>query len=83
MLKKYTENPSYGSTKKLEAELKAVNQKLKRVESELAGLRSYHESLINYKSKDTLRLVADTQLLLSPHPPVFQGLRCQRLPHHQ
>ena len=68
MIEKYTENPTYGPTKKLEAELKAANQKLKHLESELTGLRSYHENLINYKGNDTLRVVGDVQLLTSPSP---------------
>ena len=86
LIAKYTENPTYGPTKKLEGELKAANQKLKRLESDLAGLRSYHDSLINIKGNDTLRLVAYFELLLgglTPHPPVLQWLRCQWLSHHQ
>ena len=62
LIEKYTENPSYGPTKKLEGELKAANLKLKRLETELGGLRSWHESLINYKSNDTPRLVEEFQL---------------------
>ena len=59
LIQKYTENPTYGSTKKLEGELKAANQRLKRLESELAGLRSWHENLINHTSNESLRSVAD------------------------
>ena len=59
MIDKHRENPNFGPTKKMEGELKVANQKIKNIETELEGLRSYHENLINYTSNNTLRLVPD------------------------
>ena len=55
MIDKHRENPNFGPTKKMEGELKVANQKIKNIETELEGLRSYHENLINYTSNNTLR----------------------------
>ena len=55
MIDKCKENPNFGSTKKMEGELKAATQKINTIEAELESLKSYHENLINYTSSDTLR----------------------------
>ena len=64
MIEKYIENPSYGPTKKLEGELKIATQKMRSLETGLSGLRSYHETLIDYSSNSSLGLVPALYLTL-------------------
>ena len=81
MIDKCKENPNFGSTKKMEGELKAATQKINTIEAELESLKSYHENLINYTSSDTLRWVSISQSKSQSSPS--QRIRCQWLSDDQ